>query len=192
MNPLRFNEIDRTIFVCKVCRTIVAKRNKRKTYIEVEHTYTKLHNFLEMEKIKPSNEQKYPCKFCSAVSKSPRLYMLHLEKHGKEFHECNYCFQKLEIKCFLKPLTRFDEYPCELCGKILNKKGSYVAHMGNHYRKQCKFCGKMFPKFANLIAHSVWCRGRTICSGCFKNFATLDAVKNHILVCEEIQKLNRS
>ena len=133
-NP-NINEIDCNIFLCSVCKKENLKQ-KRVDYINTDHTYAKLQNFVEIGKIRRARPEKHYCKFCRNFCQSAGLYILHLLKHGTKPYDCNICYQQWPVYTYLRPHVQFDEYPCDLCGKSLINKNSYIVHMSKHYQRQ--------------------------------------------------------
>ena len=120
----------------------------------------------------------------SIPSKSTKeLLRAFLDKKGEqeETHDRNTIQNQLPQKILHRP----DVICCDLCGKIIAKKG-FPAHMRIHNNiknKICEICGKQFRKACNLQEH--WQRMHSsskcyICDRCGANFAIKSDLTRHV------------
>lgn len=105
-------------------------------------------------------------------------------------------FEKSAVFSFSTKSQTFINYPslCEQCGKSFGSKSSLTSHIRKTHMKMFKFlcpdCGKGLHTEKKFTVHMAKHeeRKKSVCTFCKKEFQNHTTLKQHLKVCEELDK----
>lgn len=174
--------------MCKICGKLFTRHSSLVRHMQV-HT----------------NEKPYICNKCDASFRRLLLLKHHVQKvhEGKNPHFCTEC--NLEFKSYeslynhkrfihLQKLNIGDINPtklqyaliCKLCNEIFSKTSELQQHISNSHADvsypyfECPQCPRKFVSKQSLYCHKPMHTDRCVCTKCGKQYATAQALRNHI------------
>lgn len=216
MQPILHNDGSVTLFQCEVCHKLFNKRQTLRQHF-ITHTDRFACQFCDARcKSKGdlrthiqthTKEKPYHCDVCNTDYTRESILRKHLKTqlHLRAVFERDKIaeMQKSSGNGDIKSLDKFipskakvrlDGFLCEQCSKILLTKTEYKKHIKSHTMTHvCHICQKGCKTALLLKIHlrSHGKENKLFCRSCFRKFATLHALKDHLKTHKLINSTNK-